>query len=274
MIAVKDFEAVGISENEAKILTDRFRVSLFQTNRFKIIERDKIDAILEERGFQKSDCISDECIVEICRLLGVEKMFAGSIGNVNSLYIITIRYIDIKTGEVSDIFDFKFNTEFESLLTLIKSIATRLSRVINKYDVWVNDDIKFNMNYDRNKIHSIIGEPFYYNESEGRDTVDTEKQPEAVEVLKLDKGIWDDIGIEVWFNNNLCVYVGSTENFKGKIFGISIGDNLGECLWAWESMGYKIAKDELFIRVNYKQYEIIFFRENPIRHVNVYLKGY
>ena len=37
-IAVLDLEAVGISNTEAQILTDRLRIELFKTNRFIVLE--------------------------------------------------------------------------------------------------------------------------------------------------------------------------------------------------------------------------------------------
>ncbi len=64
-IAVLEFDGKNVSSEEASALTDRLRIELFKTNRFSVIEREKMDTILKEQGFQMSGCASDACAVEI-----------------------------------------------------------------------------------------------------------------------------------------------------------------------------------------------------------------
>ncbi|MBL7137061.1 MAG: hypothetical protein ISS81_10825, partial [Candidatus Marinimicrobia bacterium] len=51
-IAVIDFEANGISDGEARALTDRIRNELFRFKNFQVMERSFMEEILEEQGFQ------------------------------------------------------------------------------------------------------------------------------------------------------------------------------------------------------------------------------
>ena len=71
-IAVLDLQGEGVSKSAAKTLTDRLRSKLVNTGAFHVLERDQMDEILGEQGFQQSGCVSDECLVEIGRLVGVE----------------------------------------------------------------------------------------------------------------------------------------------------------------------------------------------------------
>ena len=52
--------------------------------------------VLKEQGFQQSCCTSNECVVEVGQLLGVQQMISGSIGKVGDIFTVSVRIIDIK----------------------------------------------------------------------------------------------------------------------------------------------------------------------------------
>ena len=99
-LAVLEMDAEGVSESEVRVISQRIRTVLFETGYFTVLERDKMDAVLKEQGFQQSGCTSDECAVEIGRLIGTQLMVAGSIGKVGSLFTVNARIIDVETGQV------------------------------------------------------------------------------------------------------------------------------------------------------------------------------
>jgi Curli production assembly/transport component CsgG len=99
-LAVLDLDAEGISESEGRIISERLRSSLFESGKYIVLERDKMDEILKEQGFQQSGCTSDECVVEIGKLIGMQQMVAGSIGKIGNLYTFNVRMIDVQSGRV------------------------------------------------------------------------------------------------------------------------------------------------------------------------------
>jgi hypothetical protein len=99
-IAVLNLEAVGVSQGESITMTDRFRSELVNSGAFSIIERSELEEILTEQGFQQTGCTSDECAVEIGKLLNIRRICAGSIGKVGALYTVSVRMIDVETGEI------------------------------------------------------------------------------------------------------------------------------------------------------------------------------
>jgi TolB-like protein len=99
-IAVLDLDPTGISKNEAQFLSDRFRTELFETGRFQVVEREKMNVILDEQGFQQSGCTSVECAVEVGQLLNVGTIAAGTIGKIEEIYSISIRLIDVQSGAI------------------------------------------------------------------------------------------------------------------------------------------------------------------------------
>lgn len=99
-IAVMDLKGEGLSTSETRIITSRLRTDLFNTKKFKVVEREKMNEILEEQGFQLSGCTSNECIIEAGKLLGARRIVAGEIGRIGNLFTLSIRIIDVETGEI------------------------------------------------------------------------------------------------------------------------------------------------------------------------------
>ena len=94
-IALLDLDASGISKNESRTLTERLRYELISTGTFTVIERQEMQTILEEQGFQQSGCTTDECAVEIGQLLNVRRICAGTVGKVGSTYSIALCQVDM-----------------------------------------------------------------------------------------------------------------------------------------------------------------------------------
>lgn len=130
-IAVMELDAVGISANEAKIITARLRTELFNSNKFVVLEREKVENILVEQGFQLSGCTSNECVVEAGQLLGVQQIVAGSIGKIGNIYTTSIRLIDIQTGKIIETATEDCRCSIEDvLISSIKNVAQILSGIV------------------------------------------------------------------------------------------------------------------------------------------------
>jgi TolB-like protein len=99
-IAILDFEAQGVEQNEANVLTERVRLELFKTDRYTVMERSRMRDILEEWGFQQAICNESECIIRAGNILGVQQMVAGSVQKIGALYTISIRIVEVATGKV------------------------------------------------------------------------------------------------------------------------------------------------------------------------------
>ena len=116
-VAVLNFSARGISDYEVETLTDCFRDELVNMKQFRIMEREKMDDMLKEQGFQQTGCTSSECLVEVGQLINVQRMIGGSIGKVGQTYVVSVRVIDIEKGEVLIALNEKYKGEIDGLLT-------------------------------------------------------------------------------------------------------------------------------------------------------------
>jgi len=132
-IAILNLEPVSISNSESITLSDRLRSELVNSGAFTVIERSEVDEILQEQGFQNSGCTSDECAVEIGKLLNIDRICAGSVGKVGSLYTIALRMIDIETGQIVVTVNEDCRCPIEEVLTAsIKNIVQKLVDSNNK----------------------------------------------------------------------------------------------------------------------------------------------
>lgn len=131
-IAVLELDPAGITTDESKILTDRLRYELFETNKFVVLERSKMEDILKEQSFQMSGCTSDECLIEIGRLVGVQAMVGGSVGKIGNLYTLNVRLIDVETATVIRNAVVDYRGTLDGLLTEgIKRVARKLAGLDN-----------------------------------------------------------------------------------------------------------------------------------------------
>jgi hypothetical protein len=131
-IAVIDLDPTGISNNESQFLSDRLRTELFETGVFQVVEREKMNAILNEQGFQQTGCTSVECAIEIGQLLNVGVMIAGSIGKIEDIYSLSIRMIDVETGAILRTATRDYEGKLSEVLTdVIPEVSAQLADAEN-----------------------------------------------------------------------------------------------------------------------------------------------
>lgn len=140
-IAVLEFEARGgVSKEDAASLSDAFQGQIIETGEFIVVDRNRIKAILNEQGFQQSEvCSQVECIVEMGKILKVEKMFAGTIGRVGKIYTVNIQVIDIASAQILQNKSRRHAGDIEELLTdVIPEIASEMAKELTGKDVQVS----------------------------------------------------------------------------------------------------------------------------------------
>jgi len=115
-LAVLDLDAMGLEKTQAEILTNRLRSNTVSLGIYEVVERQKMQEILDEQEFQLSGCTTDACAVEVGQLLGVQKMISGSIGAIGKVYTVELRLLDVETGKIERSATYDFQGELEILL--------------------------------------------------------------------------------------------------------------------------------------------------------------
>tara|TARA_B100001971_G_C17854705_1_gene365202 strand:- start:39 stop:608 length:570 start_codon:yes stop_codon:yes gene_type:complete len=98
-IAIIDFEGIGVSIKEARILTQRLASEIISLNVYQLFERSKVDQLLKEQKFQHSGCVDAVCAVEIGKLVGVQHMVIGTVSKIGNTYSVDSRIIDVESGK-------------------------------------------------------------------------------------------------------------------------------------------------------------------------------
>ncbi len=125
--------AANVSKGEADIISDRLRIELFKTGNVEVMEREQMQTVLEEQGFQASGACSDEgCMVEMGQLLGVQFLITGSIGKLGNLYLLNFRSIDVKTGKINKVVSEDINGYIEEVVGRLSDIAWDLTSKAKK----------------------------------------------------------------------------------------------------------------------------------------------
>ena len=88
----------GMKAGEAESVTDMFSSALQNTGRFTVVERNKLNAVLQEQGFQATQDGGDA--VKAGKILSVRKIFSGSISMLGEKYILNLKMIDVESSRV------------------------------------------------------------------------------------------------------------------------------------------------------------------------------
>lgn len=100
-LAVLPLSPHGIDSSDAAILTDALSDAFLRTGTVRILERQQMNEILKEQGFEQSGaCDGSECAVKAGQLLGIDQIVVGSIGKLGSSYVLSLRRVDVGTGEI------------------------------------------------------------------------------------------------------------------------------------------------------------------------------
>ena len=88
-VAVLDFEAIGVSEMECAIITERFRAELSRTDRFLVTSK--------QQTMMASDKTKDVSVLG--KTLGVDRVLVGSVSKVATMFSVVANLIDPESGK-------------------------------------------------------------------------------------------------------------------------------------------------------------------------------
>jgi curli biogenesis system outer membrane secretion channel CsgG len=116
------------SKANAKQITSIFVTELVNSNKYRVVERSRIDQIIEELGLQSTQDVSVRA-AEIGRLLGVPKIITGEYSCGRSYSTTSIRLIDVESGEIERAIT------FENTKLYIRKISRKEMREYKKYGI-------------------------------------------------------------------------------------------------------------------------------------------
>ena len=99
-VAVNPFEQKGMLSQASLSFQDNLIAALVGQNRFQVVERDKLDLILQEQKLSRSDLIDRSTALRLGRLVAAHTVITGSIIETRTGIEIVARMIDTETSEI------------------------------------------------------------------------------------------------------------------------------------------------------------------------------
>jgi hypothetical protein len=117
----------GFHSDERALLANDLLGALHRTGRFEIVDRDDMNAILEELKFQASDLADEQEVVDLGGLVGVDLFVTCTVKSVQGIYRITARLLSVETGRVEKIVSKSCEAKYDFLTAMFNEIAFDLA---------------------------------------------------------------------------------------------------------------------------------------------------
>jgi TolB-like protein len=116
-----EFEGLG------KGIGDLLLNDLATAGRFRVVERERLQALLQERDLVTTGAVDPANAVKLGKLLGVHYMITGTfIADPKSRLVLTARAIDVETGAITN--PQKVQSKGDDALALVAELSERLQR--------------------------------------------------------------------------------------------------------------------------------------------------
>jgi len=97
-IAILDVMSTSYNPADTRMFTDILRTEVFKLHHFRIVERGVIQQILQEQQLSMSGIVDDSKLLELGRILSVEKLLVCRIDEIAETTAFNMRVIDVETS--------------------------------------------------------------------------------------------------------------------------------------------------------------------------------
>ena len=91
-----------MKDEDVALYTGFLRLELHQTKSFIMVERIQLNELLNDKKYDRMDCNSSDCAVEIGKLVGIKKVITGSFNVIADTCIIAGQLIDVESKETEN----------------------------------------------------------------------------------------------------------------------------------------------------------------------------
>ena len=115
-------QGVKISPEMAESL---MRIEFTKTGKFNVLDKLDMLEVLNENQIDVSNCFGKKCLTTVGSQAGVDKMITGAIENLGKKIVITVKLLDVKTGNYDKI-------AIEEFINLDTEVQTMMQITTNK----------------------------------------------------------------------------------------------------------------------------------------------
>ncbi|MBA7651415.1 hypothetical protein ES703_59234 [subsurface metagenome] len=131
-LGITQVEPIGVEKKTARLVEELLQTEFSRLPLFRLVERGKLDSILNEQQLQLSGITSAESAVQAGNILNVQKVIFGPIGYYESDYIkylLSLRLVDVEKASVEAAESIQIRSG-EEILEAVAKIVERISEKI------------------------------------------------------------------------------------------------------------------------------------------------
>ncbi|MGE3535872.1 MAG: CsgG/HfaB family protein [Candidatus Tectimicrobiota bacterium] len=99
-LSLLPLEKKGSGGGVAEAVYDQFLTALLNQERFQIVEREQIEAILREQKLAQTALVEADTAAKIGKIAAADGIIVGSVTEMQNSLEVFVRYVDVETGEV------------------------------------------------------------------------------------------------------------------------------------------------------------------------------
>jgi len=146
-IAVLDLQLKNINPDTGNIVRNRIEYTLFQTKKFNLLERNRIDLLKQEKSLSGSNT---DAGYKSDMLLAADYVITGDITRQGNIHL-NLVLVDTSSGAILCSFSKRYNSETD-LISDADNIASDIT-----------DEILFNREFDNNRDEQSLSSNFFLN---------------------------------------------------------------------------------------------------------------
>ena len=91
----------NVTTEQLGFITGEFTSQMVETNAFVVLDRNRVEDILKEQGFQQTGvCSGTDCRVKMGQMLGVDYLISGALVRFGPSFGFRIEYLDVASGQI------------------------------------------------------------------------------------------------------------------------------------------------------------------------------
>lgn len=133
-VAVLDIDVKGFTIDPVQ-MGDITRIELSKIGKFELMDKYDVEYLVDKNDITTAGCYGKLCLVEIGKVLKVEKIIGGSVELYQDLVVVTLRQIDVGTAEVEQ-------TQVMEFLNIRNQVQTMVGITLQTmYDIEVDEKV-------------------------------------------------------------------------------------------------------------------------------------
>ncbi len=128
-VAVFSFEQEGLQQEDYEMFMELLKSELQNTKALIMVDQNQIDEVILEKNYQNSECKSQDCGIEIGKLIGIKNIIVGSLNQVADTCKIQAQLVNVIEGEIEKSVEKTHIGDINEILPKIEIAAWELANL-------------------------------------------------------------------------------------------------------------------------------------------------